>query len=191
MYLIEPMSSKYAQEISCWTYSDEYALYSFVQNDDTINELMNGEYFACLDSMQNLAGYFCFGKSARIPAVESGVYGADELDIGLGLKPELCGKGFGYAFLKSGMEYAIRHFGAKNFRLTVACFNKRAVNLYGKLGFEITKEVTHAYSHARFYVMRCVCAVGQCYDLSFTSFFNHNIMTVQFLYRPFGIILTM
>lgn len=114
---------------------------------------MNGEYFACVDAEKNLTGYFCFGSSAQIPTMENNAYGADRLDIGLGLKPELCGKGLGAAFMESGMEYAGKKFGATSFRLTVACFNKRAVSLYIKLGFRISDEVIHKNSQVKFYLM--------------------------------------
>jgi GNAT superfamily N-acetyltransferase len=156
MYQIERMSFPYANEISGWAYPDEYAVYSFVNDEDAINELLSGEYYACLDSARNLTGYFCFGRSARIPTAENGVYGLGMLDMGLGLKPDLCGKGLGYAFMKAGMEYANANLKAKVLRLTVAGFNKRAMNLYRKLGFEILCEVTHKYSLTRFYVMNCV-----------------------------------
>ncbi len=153
MYHIEPMASRYANEISGWTYPGEYAIYSFQPSSDTFNELMNGEYFAYVDEQKDLIGYFCYGKSAQIPTIEDNVYTMGPLDIGLGLKPELCGKGLGAAFMESGMEYARKSYGAASFRLTVACFNTRAVNLYRKLGFEILEEVTHKNSRARFYIM--------------------------------------
>ncbi len=155
MYQVQPMTSRHANEISCWNYPAEYSIYSFQKNDETVNELMNGEYYACVDSEKHLTGYFCFGKSAQIPTTENNMYRMDALDIGLGLKPELCSNGLGSAFMKSGMEYAKKNLGATNFRLTVACFNKRAINLYMKLGFEISDEVTHQKSHVIFYLMNC------------------------------------
>ncbi len=154
MYHIESMSNRYADEISLWVYPAECAIYSFQKDEETIRELMNGEHYACTDSQKHLVGYFCFGKSAQIPAVQENAYRADMLDIGLGLKPELCGKGLGADFMKSGMEYARSNLGAANLRLSVACFNKRAINLYGKLGFEVTNEVTHRVSGNKFYVMQ-------------------------------------
>ncbi len=153
MYHISPMSRRYANEIAGWIYPAEYAAYSFQKDSGTVNELLNGEYFVCVDAKEKLTGYFCFGSSAQIPTMESGVYGADRLDIGLGLKPELCGKGLGAAFMASGMAYAREHLAAPGFRLTVACFNKRAVTVYAKLGFSIAGEVTHQKSKTSFYLM--------------------------------------
>jgi len=86
-----PMSIDFAAQIAGWTYENEYSIYSFHQDDDTVKELMNGEYYACLDQFDNLSGYFCFGTSAQIPTIEKGVYTPEMLDMGLGMKPALCG----------------------------------------------------------------------------------------------------
>ena len=82
--MIIPMSIGFATQISGWTYENEYLVYSFHQDDDTVKELMNGEYYVCVDQFNNLSGYFCFGKSAQIPTIEKGVYNPEMLDIGLG-----------------------------------------------------------------------------------------------------------
>ncbi|WMJ88651.1 hypothetical protein [Anaerocolumna sp. MB42-C2] len=70
--MIIPMSIVYASQISEWIYENEYSIYTFHQNDDTVKELMKGEYYACLDRYNDLLGYFCFGKSAQIPTIEKG-----------------------------------------------------------------------------------------------------------------------
>lgn len=46
-------------EISQWTYENEYGIYSFEQNAETIEELLNGDYIACTDQNNKLVGYFC------------------------------------------------------------------------------------------------------------------------------------
>lgn len=125
--MITPMSIDYAIQITGWTYENEYSIYNFHQNDDTVRELMNGEYYVCLDQYNDLSGYFCFGKSAQIPAIEKEVYNPRILDIGLGMKPILCGKGYGYSFVKSGLNFAQENFNSKQIRLTVAEFNTRAI----------------------------------------------------------------
>ena len=65
--MIVPMSINPAVQISEWKYEDEYSIYSFELNNETIEELINGEYHAYLDQHNDLSGYFCFGRSARIP----------------------------------------------------------------------------------------------------------------------------
>jgi [ribosomal protein S18]-alanine N-acetyltransferase len=151
--MIIPMSIHYAIQISEWTYENGYSIYSFHQNDDTVNELMNGEYYVCLDRYNDLSGYFCFGKSAQIPTIEKNVYELEMLDIGLGMKPILCGRGYGYSFVKSGLDFAKGDFNVKQIRLTVAAFNTRAIRIYEKIGFQLFSNVTHLKTQENFRVM--------------------------------------
>lgn len=151
--MIIPISTNYATQISQWTYENEYTIYSFQHNEDTMKELMNGEFYVSLDQYNELTGYFCFGKSAQIPTIEKEVYNPQILDIGLGMNPSLCGKGYGYVFVKSGLNFAQEKFGNKQIRLTVAAFNTRAIYLYEKLGFQHSFNVTHYNSKKVFQVM--------------------------------------
>lgn len=153
MYHITAMTLPYAEEISCWAYPGEYNIYSFEPSEEGIEELLCGDYVACLDENETLIGYFCFGASAQIPTVENFDYSEDKLDLGLGLRPDLCGKGFGQEFMGLGLEYAKKMFPASSLRLTVAAFNQRAISLYQKLGFKQTLELTHRFSRMTFILM--------------------------------------
>ena len=90
-----------------------------------------------LDEKEKLVGFYCFGSSAQVPAGNKyKVYDdIDFLDIGLGMRPELCGSGRGYEFFLEGVEFARKIFPSKKLRLTVAAFNNRAISLYKKIGF--------------------------------------------------------
>ncbi|MBP3041537.1 GNAT family N-acetyltransferase [Bacillaceae bacterium Marseille-Q3522] len=120
--------------ISRWTYEEPYEFYNMDDSVETITELLNGEYFSVLDEKQKIIGFFCFGSSAQVPKDEY-KYSADYTDIGIGMKPDLCGIGLGASFFQTSLQYLKDHFGKKQFRLTVADFNKRAIRLYEKAGF--------------------------------------------------------
>ena len=75
------------------------------------------------------------------------------LDIGLGMAPELCGTGQGGAFLEEGLKFARERFGARDLRLTVASFNKRAIRVYQRAGFAAVREAAHKRSGMAFTVM--------------------------------------
>jgi GNAT superfamily N-acetyltransferase len=96
--------------------------------------------FSAKGTLENeiLIGYCCFGKSAIVPiGLQLGAYPENgALDFGLGMRPDLTGRGRGYAFVNSILDFALFKFNSNLFRLTVAQFNKRAVTLYKKLGFE-------------------------------------------------------
>ncbi len=96
-------------------------------------------FHAVLDEQDTLCGYCSFGEDGQ---VTGGDYTANALDIGLGLRPDLTGKGHGADFLTEIMTYARDVFEFDTFRLTVAAFNHRAINLYHQLGFETVSKFT-------------------------------------------------
>jgi RimJ/RimL family protein N-acetyltransferase len=134
---IEQMNYEEANQISNWIYEEPYAIYSMDQSAECINELLNGDYYSVTDIDNNLIGYFCFGKSAQVPVGNQfGVYEMDNItDVGLGIKPDLCGQGFGEDFIKKGLDFAQHKRSSIRFRLTVASFNQRAIKVYQRVGF--------------------------------------------------------
>ncbi len=126
-----------AKIIANWKYDEPYAIYKMDENDSSLRELLDGSYYSATDEEDNLTGYFCFGKSARVAAGEmAGVYHEGGFtDIGLGMAPDLCGRGYGYDFMQAGMHFARKRLSINKFRLTVAAFNVRAIKVYEKLGF--------------------------------------------------------
>ena len=144
MYVIKPMDLKSAQTIVSWTYDPPYTIYSMEDSQESIDELMDGEYYPVIEAGGELVGYFCFGTSAQVPAGHNvGAYtNAGFLDIGLGLDPALCGGGRGLSFMQQGLDFAREKLGAKGFRLTVATFNQRAIKTYERSGFKKTVTFT-------------------------------------------------
>ena len=134
------------------------ALYAFYNRREefwaeNIPAMLDGSHIAFLEPSGRLAGYFSFGEDGRIPTVEECVYDASALDIGLGLRPDLCGQGNGLAFVKEGIHYAEKMLGGKRLRLSVAAFNERAIRVYQRAGFQIERQVTNAYFKNLFYIM--------------------------------------
>ena len=125
--IIDTMTKNYAEEILNWQYEAPYEVYSLSYSEEGLEEFLNG-YTAVLDG-DCLIGYYCTGKSAQVPPHN---YERGYLDVGLGMKPELTGNGFGKLFL----AFILAQFGTIPLRLTVAIFNKRAVRLYEDFGFK-------------------------------------------------------
>lgn len=148
---IIPMSQEYACRIAEWNYEGIYSFYN--HHSSNIEEFMDGTHFAGVDETGGLIGYFCFGSDARIPTLEEQVYQDGFLDIGMGLRPDLCGKGLGLPFMEAGLAYAGGRYRTASFRLSVAAFNERAVKVYRRAGFVTECEVTNAYFGNLFYIM--------------------------------------
>ena len=151
--MVIPMMADFTEQIAGWTYEDEYSVYSLPKTDDTVSELLCGDYYAYLDPKGSVAGYFCFGPSARIPAMQENAYAQPALDFGLGLAPDRCGYGHGVTFVQTGLDFARSEFRVQPIRLTVAAFNRRAIRTYEKTGFVKTAEITHRLTKQLFYIM--------------------------------------
>lgn len=145
-----PMTIGLASDISKWKYEPPYDLYN--HDEGSSDELLCGDCFAGIVN-DDLVGYLNFGQDARIPTVEKDVYTDDFIDIGLGLRPDICGRGFGLEFLLKAIGFASVQYGTNRFRLSVAAFNERAIKVYKKAGFEIRREVTHALAGKIFFIM--------------------------------------
>lgn len=134
---IEPMDRNFAIEVTNWTYKPPYDFYNMDNGKEAIDELLNGTYFKILNENEVLVGFCCFGNSAKVPiGIQYGAYPENgTIDVGLGMRPELTGHGSGYTFVSSILEFAKAQFATQSFRLTVAKFNERAIEVYKKLGF--------------------------------------------------------
>lgn len=149
---IVPMTRELAAQVAAWRYPDEYAVYNWNEGCEP-DHLLDGSHYAVLNSSGELIGFYQFGAGARIPTLEEGTYPDGPLDIGLGLRPDLCGLGLGEPFVLSGLKFAREHLDASAFRLTVAGFNLRAQKVYERCGFVPAGAVTHRISNAPFLIM--------------------------------------
>ncbi|MDQ2672203.1 MAG: GNAT family N-acetyltransferase, partial [Actinomycetota bacterium] len=74
---------------------------------------------------------FCFGEDAQVASGKRfGLYEAEPaLDVGLGMRPDLTGRGLGEEFVYAGLRFARETYSPPAFRLTVAAFNRRAIRV--------------------------------------------------------------
>lgn len=131
-YHFEIMTQGQAEEIAFkWHYDGEYSFYDMEADKEDLEEFLDtdsrGNSIYSVLVKNELIGFFNFTK------VDDNTY-----DIGLGMRPDLTGKGEGLEFLKSGIEFAKSKFKPEKLTLSVATFNQRAINVYRKIGFEKT-----------------------------------------------------
>jgi [ribosomal protein S18]-alanine N-acetyltransferase len=137
-YRFEPMSDEQARAVAAWHYDPPYDFYDWEADQDDLAELLDANrredrYFAVLDQHDRLIGFFACHRDG------------DAVDIGLGLRPNLTGRGHGLPFMLAGLAFAReRHAPFRTFQLAVAAFNERAIRVYTRAGFH---QVGGVYLH--------------------------------------------
>lgn len=130
------MTKERATDILGWKYEQPYDFYNNELTDEALQEMLDGSYYALVDDQHALIGFFCTGANAQVPIGHRfGVYKEALVDMGLGMNPNLVGKGNGFEFCTQVMQFIRTQHENTPTRLTVATFNERAIRLYEKLGF--------------------------------------------------------
>ncbi len=162
------MNEADAHAIQRWRYAEPYAIYGHAASAESLVDMLEqrSPYYAVRDEAGKIAGFFCFGTAAQVwfndvPAL----YSANKtIDIGLGLRPDLTGKGLGTAFVRAGMDFASEQFAPLRFRLFVLAFNQRAIRVYERVGFLRTHEFVQenpVYGKLAFVEMQCNLAQAE------------------------------
>jgi [ribosomal protein S18]-alanine N-acetyltransferase len=129
---IEPMTEAFAAEIAEWQYEFPYEWYDTASDPRRIelfsNAVRREGLRAVIGDDGDLVGFFNFVREG------------DEVRIGLGMRPDLTGRGLAQPFIQAGLEYARAQWEPLRFRLWVARWNERALRAYRRAGF---REVKH------------------------------------------------
>jgi [ribosomal protein S18]-alanine N-acetyltransferase len=133
---IRQMLQAHAEEIAAWRYDPPYSFYDADADPDDLALLLDpdsrrGRYFAAFGERASLVGFFEFRTE-----------GADVV-VGLGLRPDMTGRGLGLGFLEAGLAFARERFEPGRFRLSVATFNERAIRVYERAGFTPVRTYDH------------------------------------------------
>ena len=129
---IEPASAADLDEMSSWRYEPPYDFY-----DGDLDPPLNPERW-----------FFEHGEDGRVSGFFYYEQKGDTLEYGLGLRPDLAGRGLGGDFFRRGLEFGRARFRPKRVRLYVAAFNERAIKVYERAGFRETGR--HVRSFPRF-----------------------------------------
>jgi len=126
------MTEADARAVAEWRYPGEYAFYDADADAGDLAELMDAarwgrEYFAVDGEDGALAGFFVVKRRGEAK------------EIGLGLHPDLTGRGLGSAFVEAGLAFA----APGPYLLQVAAFNVRAIRVYERAGFVAIERHEH------------------------------------------------
>lgn len=135
-YLFRQMDDADTRGISGWRYEPPYDFYSGDADPKDLAELLDperrrGVYFSVLEGEERIVGFFQVEREG------------DTVDVGLGLRPDLTGRGFGMEYVRAGLAFARERFSPEAFTLSVATFNRRAIGVYESVGFRRGEVYVH------------------------------------------------
>jgi len=131
------MTAADAHAVAAWRYPGEYAFYDADADPDDLAELLDpaewGHRYFAADELgrPELAGFLVVKLTGRVA------------EIGLGLRPGLTGRGLGESFVRACLRFAAAALGAQSYTLAVAAFNRRAITVYERAGFQETERFEH------------------------------------------------
>ena len=120
---VEPLRPEDAAVVDDWSYEPPYDFY-----DGEDEPVLNPERFYMVRDGDEIIGFYYFDAQD------------ETVEIGLGLRPDLTGKGLGLQFFLDGVSFAHGRFPDRRVTLNVAAFNERAITVYERAGFRRTGE---------------------------------------------------
>ena len=98
-----------AASIAAWKYESPYSFYDWTADADDLALLLDaetreGRFFSVVDGDGALVGFFEF----RVEATD--------VVVGLGLRPDLTGRGLGQQFVDAGLAFARERLAPARFR---------------------------------------------------------------------------
>ncbi len=128
-----------ATAIVAWRYDPPYDFYNWSSDaDDEIAAMLDpvNHVVTIREADLGLVAFCSFGADGQVPG---GDYSAEALDLGLGMRPDLTGRGLGNAFVAAVIAEAEVHEMPKRLRVTIAEFNHRARHVWERAGFRFVQ----------------------------------------------------
>jgi ribosomal-protein-alanine N-acetyltransferase len=128
-FVVRDMTEADARAIAAWSYEPPYDVYDWGEDPDDLAELLDpagwGETWFAVDDAESgdLVG---FGELT---------HRRDLVELGLGLHPDMTGRGLGAPFTEALMTFARERWTPARFALDVLPWNERAMRAYEHVGF--------------------------------------------------------
>lgn len=128
-YIIESMNSEAAKQICTWQYESPYSIYNYMTYEEAL------EKQAMITRVENADNYLCFWNNEKLVAYTSILLKDENVFIGIGIAPQLCGQGLGNFCLNKAIIEAQKRYPDKQIWVQVRSWNERAIKCYRKNGF--------------------------------------------------------
>lgn len=126
---IEPASAETHELMASWRYPPPYDFY----DGDAEPVLKPEGYYQARDEAAEMIGFYYFEPKPP------------DLDYGLGLRPDLTGRGLGLQFFQTGLAFARDRYRPRRVLVHVAAFNERARRVYERAGFQVISSHTRTF----------------------------------------------
>ena len=142
--VFQPLTQIHALEIANdWKYDDIYSFYDMTADAEDYEEFIDedlrnkNDHYEALKNNE-LIGFFCV------------IQENSSIEIGLGMRPDICGKGNGKQFVKQIIDFIEQNYKFDKLIMNVASFNQRAIKVYRSCGF-LDSEITNRSSNGGVY----------------------------------------
>lgn len=142
--VFRPLTQIHALEIANeWKYAGIYSFYDMTADAEDYEEFIDetrrnqNDHYEVLEN-DELIGFFCVIRENL------------SIEIGLGMRPDICGKGRGKQFVGQICDFLERTYTFDKLIMNVATFNQRAINVYRSCGFK-DLEITRRNSNGGVY----------------------------------------
>ena len=122
-----------AAEICSWKYEGEYSVYNY-----SSFEVCQERGWDIADDDKRSRSYVAVYDNGELYGFFNIMEGKDCVELGVGTKPEMCGKHRGMEFMSLAVKTVKERHPGKKIILKVRPFNKRAIKCYESCGFTIT-----------------------------------------------------
>lgn len=152
---VVPITADFVREILSWRYEPPYDFYNFIIAPEDIDKEIayflapENRFRQVMRDSVPIAG-FSMERDGQVPG---GDYSADALDIGLGVRPDLTGQGFGGEIVRTVIDFAIKVDAPPALRVTIAAFNQRAQRVWQKAGFREVSRFTLEETNVPFVIL--------------------------------------
>lgn len=129
--LVRAMSTDDALRVAEWRYPDQWSVYDLSSARSILDEL--DLYRAVIDTGRDaLIGVCCIGTAARVSGLDED---PSLIDVGVGMDPNMVGRGKGPEFGRAVMNYFAFRYPGRSMRAVVQSWNERSLRLARRLGF--------------------------------------------------------
>jgi len=148
------LDKKSASAILDWKYDPPYDIYNLASPDPeaTLKYLLDPQnaFYGICGQQGQLNAYSSFGPDGQVPG---GDYSAPALDIGLGIRPDLTRQGQGPEYVKVVIDFTCRTYRPDRLRVTIAAFDKRALRVWEKAGFQLVQKFRGGWANMEFVIL--------------------------------------